>query len=106
MILYGWKTTTVPLAELGTLPCTRCGTSRPFHALLRYKEFHLYWIFGIVTSRKLLAACAVCNQGTAMEKQMLPPTVDQDPVPFMQKWGLGVFLGIVALIIAVAAIRH
>ncbi len=65
----------------------------------------MYWIFGLVASRKLVAACAVCNQGTVIEKHMLPPTVDQDPVPFMQKWGLGVFLAIVALIVAVVAMR-
>jgi len=105
MIFYGWRTTTVPLAELGILPCPRCGVSHPFRAFLKYKEIHLYWIFGMVTSRKLVAACTVCNQGTSIEKHMLPPTVDQDPVPFMQKWGLGIFVAIVALVIAYLAIR-
>jgi hypothetical protein len=59
----------------------------------------------MVTSRKLVAACTVCNQGTSIEKHMLPPTVDQDPIPFMQKWGLGIFLAIVAVAIAFWAIR-
>ncbi|MGD0095206.1 MAG: hypothetical protein ABSB60_01845 [Terracidiphilus sp.] len=59
----------------------------------------------MVTGRKLLAACTVCNQGISLEDHMLSPTVNRDPIPFMQKWGLAIFVALVALLIAYFAKR-
>jgi hypothetical protein len=100
MIFFGWKTRAIPLAELGSQTCPRCGIARPFRAFLKYSNFHLYWIFGVVTSRKYLAACSVCSQGVVVDKSQLQlaPTANEDPIPFMEKWGLGVFVGAITLI--------
>jgi hypothetical protein len=84
----------------------RCGLSRPFWTFLSYRYFHLYWIFGTVYNRKYLAAYTVCSQGTQIDKNQLGPAASEDPVPFMQKWGLGVFAVLIAGIIAVASINR
>lgn len=106
MIFYGWKTKSIPLSELGTQSCPRCSANRPFRAFLKYTNFHLYWIFGVVTSRKYLAACTVCNQGVVLDKNRLAPTANEDPIPFMEKWGLGVFVAIIALIVFIVAMNR
>ena len=108
MIFYGWKTRSLPLAELGTQSCARCGTTRPFRAFLKYSNFHLYWIFGMVTSRKYLAACSVCSQGVIVDKSQLQlaPTAIEDPIPFMEKWGLGVFILIVGVVVFAVAMSR
>ncbi|MGA3048516.1 MAG: hypothetical protein ABSD67_17925 [Terracidiphilus sp.] len=108
MIFYGWKTKSIPLGELGTQSCARCGIARPFRAFLKYSNFHLYWIFGVVTSRKYLAACSVCSQGVIVDKNQLQlaPTANEDPIPFMEKWGLGVFVAIIALVVSAVAMHR
>lgn len=104
MIFYGWRRKAVALADLGVQSCARCGMSRPFRAFLSYKYFHLYWIFGTVYDKKYLAACTVCSQGGPLDKTLLGPAADTEPIPFMEKWGLGVLAAIVAGVIAVIAI--
>jgi hypothetical protein len=106
MIFYGWRSKAIPLSDLGVQSCPRCGTTRPFRAFLSYKYFHLYWIFGTVYNRKYLAACTVCSQGTQIDPSQIGPAASEDPVPFMQKWGLGVFAVIIVGIIAVVALGH
>lgn len=96
MIFYGWRRKAVPLADLGVQSCARCGMSRPFRAFLSYKTFHLYWVFGTVYNKKYLAACSVCSQGGPLDKTLLGPAAGAEPIPFMEKWGLGLLAVIVA----------
>jgi hypothetical protein len=104
MIFFGWGRKAIPLAEMGTYSCPRCGLPRPFRAVLSYNYFRLYWIFGMVTSRRYLCACTICGQGSAIERSQIPNAPPSDPIPFMQQWGLFLFLGAIALLIAVAVV--
>jgi hypothetical protein len=104
MIFFGWGRKAIPLAEMGTYSCPRCGLARPFRAVLSYSYFRLYWIFGMVTGRRYLCACTICGQGTLIERTQIPNAPPSDPIPFMQQWGLFLFLGAIALLVAVAMI--
>ena len=104
MILYGWGNRAIPLAEMGTYSCPRCGLARPFRAVLRYSYFRLYWIFGLVTGRRYLCACTICGQGSVIDRSQIPFVPEHDPIPFMQQWGLAVFLGAIVLLVAIVMI--
>jgi hypothetical protein len=104
MIFYGWGRKSIPLTDLGMQPCARCGAVRPFQALLSYRYFHLYWIFCTAFERKYLAVCTICRQGLAVDRSQLPLPPGDDPIPFMQKWGLGVLAVIIAAIVTVVAL--
>ena len=104
MIFFGWGRKAIPLAEMGTYSCPRCGLARPFRAVLSYSYFRLYWIFGMVTGRRYLCACTICGQGTLIERSQIPNAPPSDPIPFMQQRGLFLFLGAIALLVAVAMI--
>jgi hypothetical protein len=104
MIFFGWGRKAIPLADMGTYSCPRCGLARPFRAVLSYSYFRLYWIFGMVTGRRYLCACTICGQGTLIERSQIPNAPPSDPIPFMQQWGLFLFLGAIALLVVVAMV--
>lgn len=106
MIFYGWGKKTAALGELGDQSCPRCGGFRPFRAVLSYKYFHLYWIFGLVTGRKYIAACNGCGQGALLESSQVAHLNPDEKIPFMEKWGLGIFLVLIAVILTFAAVRR
>jgi hypothetical protein len=109
MIFYGWGKKSVPLVEAGTICCSKCGEDRPFRLLLRYNYMHLYWIFGLVLRRRYMVACSKCSQGFWIDKEDALQAAAQrrgNPIPFMQRWGLAVFLAGFAAVVAVGAHLH
>jgi hypothetical protein len=104
MIFVGWGNKAIPLVEMGTYSCPRCGLARPFRAVLTYSYFRLYWIFGMVTGRRYLCACTICGQGSVIDRSQIPFVPEHDPIPFMQQWGLALFLGAIALVVAIVMI--
>jgi len=73
--------------------------------VLSYSYFKLYWIFGVVTGRRYLAACSICNQGTLIDKNQLPFSPTTVTIPFMDQWGLAILGGILGLVIAAAMLK-
>jgi hypothetical protein len=71
--------------------------------LLSYTYMHLYWIFGLVLRRKFIVACSVCKQGFYIDKKDARQAIGDftsNPIPFMQRWGLAVFVAGFALVLA------
>jgi hypothetical protein len=109
MIFYGWGKKSVPLVSVGNTSCSKCCEVRPFRLFLSYNYMHLYWIFGAVLRRRYLVACSVCNQGFLVDKKdalQAVPNVSPNPIPFMQRWGLVVFVAGIALVVAIGAHAH
>ncbi len=68
MIFYGWRKRVRPLLNIGTYHCSQCG-DRPFHIIVNYSYFHLYWIFGFITGRRYIAACTNCSRGVSVREE-------------------------------------
>jgi hypothetical protein len=101
VIFFGWGKKSLPLGELGDKPCGRCGLIRPFRAFVNYSYFRLYFIFGMVTTKKYVAACTICGQGVEIDKQEAQSAFPQNPIPIMQRWGLAIFgMGLITVVAA------
>ena len=105
MIFYGWRKKTVFLSNMDMQSCRRCNVPGSLKLFLNYTSVHLYWVFGVVTNRKYIAQCSACRVGDIIPKSDVAVLVSNSPVavPFMERWGLAVFLGLLALVIAVIA---
>ena len=105
MIIYGWRRKTLSLGAMGAQPCAQCGFLRPFTMMLNYSYFCLYFIFGVITRRRYIAACNVCGRGAAMDKSQVKSVIRERSVPFMDKWGLAVLMSaIVAITFVITSI--
>jgi|SRR5579859_2392779 len=105
MIFYGWGKKSVPLADMGMRSCPQCGDFRPFRVVLNYSYFNLYWIFGVVTRKRYIAACNICSRGALVEKSQIGSIVTEEPIPFMDKWGLAILAAAGLTVIAALATR-
>ncbi len=90
------------LGQRETHWCAQCGQQRRFELLLIYKCWCLYWIFGVVTSRKYLKRCSACGSGWELDAKKVAPFV-QPAIPFMQRFGLLSLVAAIALVIGVGA---
>jgi hypothetical protein len=79
------------LGSVGDHDCVVCKESRPFHLILEYRYWALYWVFGMVTKRAFAFMCLVCNRRWTIEKSEAEKLIDsnsKDPIPFMRRYGL------------------
>jgi hypothetical protein len=106
MIFFGWGKKNLALGEMPAVNCKRCGDFRPFKAILNYSYFRLYFIFGVVTARKYIAACNVCGQGFLMDKDKVTQLMDKEPIPFLDRWGLGLLVGSVTALALLFTMHH
>jgi hypothetical protein len=105
MIFFGWGKKNIALGELGMNACQRCGMARPFRAILSYSYFRLYFIFGAVTKKRFVAACNICGHGALLEQDKIAPLLTGNPIPFMDRWGLGLLVGsVTAIVLTLAAV--
>ena len=80
--------------------CEVCGTERPFHLVLQYKYWGLYWIFSFITKRQYLVVCEICNRGWELESKQIDRDMGKSSIPFMRRYGLVcLIIGIVVLAI-------
>jgi len=99
MIFYGWRKKTLFLADMPMQPCTLCNRAGSLQLFVKYSSVHLYWIFGVITSRKYLAACSSCRGGARVDKHEIEHVITSNPIPFMDRWGLAILgaLGCLAM---------
>jgi len=89
MIIFGTKGANIQMGDADSRHCPICRESTPHQFLLAYRWFHLYFIMGVVTRRMYSCVCRRCNNGVALNRKDLPPTLAQiDPIPLMQRYGL------------------
>jgi hypothetical protein len=100
MIVWGNGQGLVDLAHEQVQACANCGQNRPFKAFLKYRYFHLYWVFGAITERKYLQLCNICSRGTEIPKEQLALfNLQAPPLPFMRRFGLLAFGGVIAAVV-------
>lgn len=89
MIIWGSRGDVINLGQGGTQHCEVCERERPFHYLLQYRYFHLYWVFGMVTQKQYLLLCDICNRGWKLNSGEVEKRLGKAlPIPFMQRFGL------------------
>ncbi|HZR29173.1 MAG TPA: hypothetical protein VFA71_10345 [Terriglobales bacterium] len=98
MIIFGTRGAVHELGNLGMRPCPTCGTERPFKNVVTYRYFHIWYLFGMVTSQKFLEMCGICSRGREISSENARNLVNTSPIPFMRRFGL------LILVIAVAGI--
>jgi len=90
------------LASVSSLSCSR----RSFTATairLQYEYDHVYYVFGLLRSRKYLLLCDVCSRGETLDRSEFERALERVPVPFMHRFGCVVFVGLVLLLALVMA---
>ncbi|MEX2186142.1 MAG: hypothetical protein WD875_05075 [Pirellulales bacterium] len=106
MIVWGSGGDVVHIGSIGEQECETCGQHRPFSIVLNYRYFGFYWVFNCVTERKYLAACDVCQHGWKLNPKEFQGELPPAPIPFMRRYGLLVLVGLVAVLIAAAQMKH
>ncbi len=104
MLIWGTGGDCKNLGIVSHRHCETCEKSRPFDLVLEYRYWGLYWIFNFIVKKNYFVLCDICQRGwelheTEVEKRILNP-----PLPFMQRYGLAVFLGAFISLIAIAQI--
>lgn len=100
MIVWSRKSHRIALGQSELHYCQTCGQQRRFRLTLIYIEWCLYWIFGIVTSRDYQMLCEMCRDGWKLETHKVEPFLSKPVIPLMQRFGLFVLLGGLAILIA------
>lgn len=97
MLIFGSRGTVLDLGDVQTHHCPVCERERPFHIMLRYRVWHVWFIFAVVTKRIYSLSCRVCGHGTQLKAAEVETFIGRSPIPFMHRWGLAVLVAIVGL---------
>lgn len=95
MIVWGSGGDIINFGTLKTQYCSICEQERPFHLILQYKYWGLYWIFNFVTEKRYFLLCEVCQRGWELDSNKVEKTLKSVPIPFMRQYGLFVLFSIV-----------
>lgn len=106
MLIWGSRGGVVDLEHAKNDYCPVCERERPFHYLLYYRYFHLYWFFGAITHQELMLLCEVCNRGHKLNSAEAKQQIGRIQIPFMRQYGLlllGVGVAALAMVISGSA---
>lgn len=95
MIVWGSGGDVVNLGVVEVTHCDVCEKDRAFNLILCYRYWGLYWVFNVVTEKKYMLVCDVCQRGWELDSSRVEEAIKSVPIPFMRRFGLLVFIGIV-----------
>ena len=98
-LIWGSRTVLLWLGFPETHDCATCKQPRQFQLALQYRLAHMYYIFGTVSQEQYLGLCTTCQHGWKVEYSQAKVLVQKDPVPFMNRWGWLVGLGLLAVVV-------
>lgn len=104
MIVWGSGNDRVDLGTVEKRHCEVCERERPFSIILQYRYWGVYWVFNFVTAKQYLLACDVCGKGWELEAAKVESELDKVPVPFMRRYGLLSFAGVIVLILLIGSL--
>lgn len=103
MIIWGSGGDNVDLGEVDTRHCETCGQDRPFHVMLHYEYWGLYYIFNLVSSKEYMLVCEVCQRGWQLDGKEIESMVESNPIPFMRRFGCLILVVLFVLLLATAS---
>jgi hypothetical protein len=102
MIIFGSNGASVLIEQAPAQRCPVCERERSFSVWLQYEYDHLYYIFGMLRSRKYFLLCDVCSRGERLERREYERQLGRVPIPFMHRFGCLIFplvvLGVVVVV--------
>jgi hypothetical protein len=101
MIIWGSRGNMIDLGQHSTQYCAVCERERPFHLVLLYRYWHLYWIFCVVTKKTYTLQCSVCRRGSQLAASDVEKALPKQPIPFMHRMGLAIGVATVVLLVLV-----
>jgi hypothetical protein len=105
MLVWGSSGKAVDAGDAGTQHCEVCKESRAFRYLLTYKVSHIWYLIRWATSKNYYRTCQVCNNNFNSEAPVAASAGVDDgskpksPIPFFDRWGWAIGLGVVAALI-------
>ena len=97
MLIFGSRGYARDLGAVQLHQCPQCVQERPFHILLRYRIWHVWFIFAVVTSRVYTLSCHGCGHATPLQAAEVEPFIGRSPIPLLHRWGLAMLVALVGL---------
>jgi hypothetical protein len=104
MIIFGTRGDVRELGDVGTRPCPICQADRSFKNVVAYRYFHIWFLFGMVTSQKFLEMCTICHRGREIAAENFRALMSGSPIPFMRRFGLLILVAVVVGLIAFSSL--
>lgn len=104
MLIWGSAGKSSVIGDAGMKNCNVCGQSRPFQYAVNYTMRHIWYLIRWSTGRTYSQFCTTCNHGLPADKvqidaQNLTGEKRADPIPFFDRMGWAIGLGVLALLV-------
>ncbi len=105
MLIWGSAGKAVDAGDAGTQYCEVCKENRTFRYLLTYKVRHIWYLIRWATSKNYYRTCQVCNNNfnsvapVASSAGVDGGSKPKSPIPFFDRWGWAIGLGVVAALL-------
>jgi hypothetical protein len=104
MLWWGSKGKFINLGPMGARQCGVCEKSRNFSLILSYKVHHIWYLLRWITSKSYAITCDICNHATAADPLEIEAAAEKHPVPWFDRFGWAMGLGVVGVLIAIAVV--
>ena len=104
MLIINWGSDDVIIGELEKLDCPICRSVQNYQTRVGYSYFGVMWIFNFVTKKEFFRVCMKCQNAWQVEAHSLGELAKSDGIPFMKKYGIFIFIALIALLIVIAKI--
>jgi hypothetical protein len=97
------------IGDAGMQNCNVCGQTRSFYYIVNYTMRHIWYLIRWTSGRKYLQLCTTCHNGLPVEQseieaKNLTGEKAKNHIPFFDRMGWAIGLGVIALFIVFAGI--
>jgi hypothetical protein len=109
MLIWGSSGKSNTIGDAGTRNCNVCGQTRPFYYMVTYTVRHIWYLIRWTTGRKYFQLCSTCHNGLPVEQseieaKNLTGEKAKNHIPFFDRMGWAIGLGVIALLVVFAGI--
>jgi hypothetical protein len=104
MLSLNWGSDTLYIGDVEKLDCPVCESVQGYQTVVGYSYFGVMWIFNFVTKKEFFRVCIRCQNAWQVDADSLGELAKNDSIPFMKKYGIFVFIALMALIIFFAIV--
>jgi hypothetical protein len=102
MLIWGSAGKSRDIRDAGMKQCNVCGQNRPFKYSVNYTMRHLWYLLRWSTGRNYTQYCTICGYGLPVDEAQinahnLTGEKVKNPIPFFDRLGWAVCLGVIAL---------
>ena len=106
MIIFGTRGNAVDTLKTAWHVCPGCQMNVPFNVQLIYRYFHLYFIFGVITSHQYVETCPNCLRRQIVPKEALPLEIRQGRYAnITHQFGLAALAVLIIVMILINAVK-